>query len=263
MLTLAQPHLMPGVTWTILVEFQFYMVFPFLLLFWQRYGVRYLLGIIVAAFVCRVGIWASKGTVQDLGYFTIFGRIDQFVLGMLFFTLYRSHPRIFSNRLLLPFACGVWCYFYHRFNVRGGFYHRTSYPTPSSVWIYLPTLEGAFYGLMTAAWLSYPVRLPARIDKSLAWLGKLSFSFYLNHVLVLTICTKLTAKAGWSPKDFPTALLWCLIVALPAVTLVSVLTYHVIEYPFLAMRKRYLQPLEGNQAHAAPGAGAHLVKNAA
>ena len=68
--------------WTIAVEFQFYLIFPFLLRFVREGGLRYVAGFVVLAIVLR-GLGVVHGSnARDLSYFTIIGRIDQFLIGI-------------------------------------------------------------------------------------------------------------------------------------------------------------------------------------
>lgn len=66
-----------------LIEIQFYWVFPFLLLFTKRYGSLYLLGLLLLFLLLRGMVWVDKGTVKGLSYWTIFGRADQFIVGII------------------------------------------------------------------------------------------------------------------------------------------------------------------------------------
>ena len=43
-LSLLNRDAVPGAGWTIIVEVQFYVIFPFLLVFTRKYGIRYLVG---------------------------------------------------------------------------------------------------------------------------------------------------------------------------------------------------------------------------
>jgi peptidoglycan/LPS O-acetylase OafA/YrhL len=136
------------VGWTIIVEFQFYVIFPFLLSFVDKYGIKYLFGLILLAVSLRWGGWYTQNTVQKLAYWTIFGRIDQFLMGMVGCELFFRYPRIIGRLPILLLLVAAWLVLCHRFNATGGFYDNPAYPSPSSIWIYLPTLEGAFYALI-------------------------------------------------------------------------------------------------------------------
>lgn len=238
---------MPGVGWTILVEFQFYLLFPFLLRSYRRDGLRFLLGVLAVGLVSRLLVYEGTRFVQHVSHYSLFGRIDQFVLGMLAAEAYRRWPGVFRSRLLFAAAVVGWLLFYHQFNRWGGFEQ-----PGQRLWVILPTLEGLAYAVWTACWLSCPVTLPAWLDDALAWMGKLSFSFYLNHLLVLQACLTVCRRYDLVPATFGTALLFTLVFVLPALTLVSALTFYVIERPFLSMRRSYLAGPEADApaAHA-------------
>jgi peptidoglycan/LPS O-acetylase OafA/YrhL len=233
----------PGVGWTVIVEFQFYMLFPFLLVFAQKMGVRYLLGLVAMAIAIRWGIWFTRGTVQDLAYSTIFGRIDQFLFGMMAFDIGRRFPAAFKSPFVLLAAVALWSYLYYRFDVMGGYFDNHGYPSPWSVWVYLPTLEGFFYGLITVAYMGTIRLLPKTIDKGLAWLGMLSYSLYLNHPWAIDISMKLLKPMGVDMTNYWTAIAIGMATVLPVLIIMSIGTYYLVEKPFLSLRSSYLKPM--------------------
>lgn len=239
-LALLNQDAVPGAGWTIIVEFQFYVIFPFLLSFVGRYGIRYLAGLILLAGLLRWGVWYTQDTVQKLAYWTIFGRIDQFLMGMVGCELFFRYPRQIGRLPILLLLVTVWLVVFHRFNALGGFYNHTTYPSTSSIWVYLPTLEGGFYALISASYLALDRVIPKILDRLLSWLGTLSFSFYLNHQFVIAVCLKLCIAAGWNVAGFGQGLFFCFLVVLPCVIAVSAVTYGIIERPFLLLRRTYV-----------------------
>lgn len=233
----------PGVGWTVIVEFQFYLLFPFLLIFSRKMGLRYLVGLILLAVAIRWCIWFTLGTVQDLAYSTIFGRIDQFLLGMLACAALRKFPTYFKSPLVLLALVALWSFLYHRFDVLGGYFDNHGFPSQASVWVYLPTLEGLFYGLITAAYLGTVQLLPRVLDKAIAWLGMLSYSLYLNHPWAIEVAMKILKRFNVDMTDFWTALILGMATVLPILIVMSVGTYYLIEKPFLSLRTRYLKPV--------------------
>lgn len=141
----------PGIGWIVIVEFQFYLLFPFLLLFSQKMGVRYLVGLVLMALAIRWCIWYKRDTVQDLACSTIFGRIDQFLLGMLACEALRKFSQYFKSPLVLASLIVAWSFINHRFDTFGGYLDNHEFPSQSTVWVYLPTLDGVFYVMITAA----------------------------------------------------------------------------------------------------------------
>jgi peptidoglycan/LPS O-acetylase OafA/YrhL len=237
--TLPEVNTVLGGGWTIVVEFQFYLIFPFLLAFTRRYGLRYLCGLLALAIALRAGVWYARDSVQMLAYWTMFGRIDQFLLGMIGCEVFFRHPRLFRSRIALAGLIAVWALLMHRFNELGGFYNHSGYPSTSSIWVYFTTLEGFFYSSIAAFYLGIESRMPAALDKFFAWLGTLSFSFYLNHGIVIEIAYKISIAMGFTIIGFWRGLAFALIACIPLVTVVSAATYYLIEKPFLSLRRNY------------------------
>jgi peptidoglycan/LPS O-acetylase OafA/YrhL len=229
----------PGVGWTIVIEFQFYVLFPFLLAFTAKYGLKYLCGLIVLAVLFRWGVWYRQESTQMLSYWTIFGRIDQFIFGMIGCELFFRKLHWFRRPYILICMTLIWVWLYHRFNSLGGFYEIGGYPSKSPIWIILPSLEGFFYALITASYLGWGVKLPVFVDKSVAWLGSLSFSLYLNHFYLIEILHKLIADQGWIYSGPSSAVAFALLIVLPPLVVVSAATYYLIELPFLSFRRNY------------------------
>ncbi len=73
-----------GPIWTIAVEFQFYLIFPFLATFMSKDGVKTILGMIVAMILIKTSlvIFNGPGIYYRL-YHSIIGRLDQLLIGMI------------------------------------------------------------------------------------------------------------------------------------------------------------------------------------
>ena len=210
----------PGPGWTIAIEFQFYLLFPLLIVFVERYGLRYLFGLIGVALVLRTLFYLRSDDVRYLAYATAFGRVDQFVLGIVAFHVHRS-GKVPRSPLLLVGATAAWLVLYHQFNRLGGYYHLSS----RALWIVLPTLEGVFYALITVAYLNAAFRIPAAVDRTAAWLGMISYSIYLNHWEVTQVCWR-WASLLRIPLDTPLrVMVAAFAVELPLVIAISAATY--------------------------------------
>lgn len=233
----------PGVGWTVVVELQFYLIFPFLLMFCRRQGLRYLVHLLMLALCFRVLLWLQADTVQHMAYWTLFGRIDQFLLGMLAARL-ATHARLGGPMVSVGlFLAGLMVVVVamHGLNLLGGFYGGAAgYPSHSAYWIVLPTLEGLGYALLVLGYLGLPVVLPPRIDGALAAMGAASYSIYWSHMLVIEVAWGLLARTGVEGGGFAAALAWGGLVVFPVCVLLSMASYALIERPFLALRKPYL-----------------------
>jgi len=219
--------------WTIAVEFQFYLLFPFLALFLHRFGVKYIALLIIMAIVIKLGIVSIKAGQYQYGnlYGTITGRIDQFLVGMVLAVFYN---RIDSNRFtaskifklsLLPVATIA---------LTAYFMADKSYMFKSVLGF---TFEAVLWGMFVIGYLILPFKFNNIVDKVLMSLGSISFSMYLLHMPIWYALrgAKLT---DYFAKDYITA---SLLMIIPTVIAVSYLSYNAIEKPFLSMRVKYLR----------------------
>jgi peptidoglycan/LPS O-acetylase OafA/YrhL len=87
--------------WTLAVEFQFYLAFPFLHRFMEREGIGWALALIATAMMLRAaGAVVGSSNIQELSYTHIIGRIDQFLLGMIAARVYHRY-----KDAALPWGC--------------------------------------------------------------------------------------------------------------------------------------------------------------
>ena len=229
--------------WTIWVELQFYLLFPFLLLFARRYGSRYLWGVLGLLFVLRALVFAASGEVRYIAYETLFGRLDQFVVGMLLGRVWVAKDKAQSAQsihvLWLVPAFLLVLAVLHAFSMNVGY---TELKSP--LWVVWPLLEGAMWGAFVWAYLHVrwpgPVRLKTSIDKGLAAFGTVSFSTYVFHNLVLAAYNNYAGIVHFTGLERFDIILTGLLVVLPLVLLMSAITYALIEKPFLSLRNNYL-----------------------
>jgi peptidoglycan/LPS O-acetylase OafA/YrhL len=71
------------ILWTIPVEFAFYAIFPCLNAATNRFGYKFLLGLLAAAIAYRIYRVLGGANPRDISYFSFVGRIDQFLIGLL------------------------------------------------------------------------------------------------------------------------------------------------------------------------------------
>jgi len=223
--------------WTIWVEFQFYLLFPFLHSFVNRYGTRYLLGLIGLFILMRVLLFSITGSVRFVAYETIFGRMDQFLIGMVVARLYLRQRTICQNPLWLLAAGLLLVVAVHAFNRIDGF---TNFNHP--IWVIWTTCEGAFWGLFLIAYVNCRWSWPRPIEDWLARLGTISFSMYVMHNFVIAAVSPIVGVVGFSSKTALNVVLTGVTFALPAVVVVSAVTYFLIERPFLRYRRSYVRP---------------------
>jgi peptidoglycan/LPS O-acetylase OafA/YrhL len=228
-----QDHFPVGVWWTTAVELQFYLVFPFIVAFSRRLGMRYLVGLVAVFILIRVGIFCIKGNLYWPEYHSIIGRMDQFLIGMAAAQWHhgrrrladRAAPWLFVAALVsLPVFCATY---------------------RDAEWfeaILSFTVEGLIFAALIVGYQALPVRIPAALDRLLSRGGELTFSMYLLHPTVLAALMTKIGFVAPTPYFSVNVALYLLLVLLPPVLLVSKLTFECIEKPFLSLRVRYFAP---------------------
>jgi len=222
--------------WTIIIEWQFYLIFPFLLTFLNQKGVKFLAGFILVFFLMRFLSLCQGGYVLGLSYFSIIGRMDQFIIGMACGVYYKKHfrPRLKLDLLFILSIIFVLSLLY-TYNLQGGWPKLRA-----SLRIIWPVLEGAGWGLFLITYLSASRYLPKFLSKIFAKIGTISYSIYLIHYVIVNSMVKrqwLIIVPDMNPVGI--ALLNTIIIVIPVVLLISTITYQYIEKPFLNLRVIY------------------------
>lgn len=227
---------LPNGGWSLTVEFHFYLVLPLLLALGRRHWLLPL-AVVAVAVVLRAALYAANGEVQSLAFWTLVGRIDQFVLGMAAFSARRfvAGRHALAIGVLLAFAAlYAW-----GFDARGGF-HAGGQPSPEPLWIVLPTLEGFAYAI-GIAW--YDQSFQPRNTGASAFIGRIgqySYSIYLLHFFFVFEMVRFVYVQIMPLRDFHAACAWAAVGFLLMVPL-GHLSYRYIESPFLCLRRPYVR----------------------
>ncbi|MGH8854466.1 MAG: acyltransferase family protein [Telluria sp.] len=225
-----------GAAWTISLEFLFYMVFPFLARFTMERGIVYLGGWLVLLAFFKVAAYTVNPNSTLMYFSTWVGRFDQFLIGMAAAMLYarwraplaRFAPLLLVAAVALVMWDTAWMHRVAPFGV-----------TPKSgFWVLWSMLESAGWAALIVAWVSFQPRLPGVVERALSQGGKVSFSFYLLHMGLLHIfATRIGVVAPTGTPWLDAAIM--LTVAYGATWALSTLSFHIIEEPFLRMRRSY------------------------
>jgi peptidoglycan/LPS O-acetylase OafA/YrhL len=221
--------------WAIAIEFQFYLVFPFLHRFMERDGLPWVIASVALLFVLRWLAAVDSLNPRDVSYWHLLGRLDQFLIGMLTARLFRRWerlpigwglPSMLAFTLMLGLLVG--------FNQLGGY--------PLNAWwkIFWPCIEALGWASVLLTYTLFAKRVPAFLSKPLAALGTISYSIYLLHFICVM---ELPRWFPFVPGAHPNVAsqLYTLKVVLPALLPFAALTYYVVERPFLNMRVSYLR----------------------
>lgn len=241
----------PNGGWSIAVELHFYLLLP-VLLYVARRSSWGLLGLLMVPLGWRCGYYLLNGEVHSLAYWTIFGRLDQFILGILLF----KHRELMRGRNLV--AAGValaFLAFWYLFDAAGGFFMNPSYPSPSPVWVVLTLVEGLAYATLIAWYDCSFTYSDSRRSRFIALIGTYSYSLYLLHfffvfqmpVLINQYVVVLSNRYLLLAFAVP-----CFLALVP----LSWLSYRYIEAPCLRYRVRYVRDRSTTQTPAAPSRSA-------
>ncbi|WP_109078720.1 acyltransferase family protein [Aggregatibacter kilianii] len=225
-----------GPIWTIAVEFQFYLLFPILILFFSKYGIRYLMLVILFMLFLRwiVSSLTDYNIYYNL-YHTIIGRLDQFIVGIVLGALYiRGTFDKLSN---------VACLFLIFFSILTLSLLFISIESNHSIFmssVLSFPLEALGWGIIIIAYLKINIKIPysVTLDKTLAFLGGLSFSIYLFHLPVGFFANNVLGLS--EPSSISQSMLFTL-VRLPIILIFSIITYYAIEKPFMELRVKYFK----------------------
>ena len=235
--TVARGALLPSLPnggWSITVECHFYVILP-LLLWLMRKSKLLPLVVIFAALALRAWLFMRRGEIQIFAYWTILGRIDQFVLGMLLcqFRAWFAHRHLLVAAVLVSFAL-----FYWRFDAGGGFWQSPVYPSPSPLWIFMPLIEGLTYAVTIAWYETSFTPATTGVSRFIGRIGEFSYSIYLLHDFFVAALALFIHRHVSALNNFYWACGWALAAFLPTV-LAGYLSFRFLESPFLKLRKRY------------------------
>ncbi|HEY5742211.1 MAG TPA: acyltransferase [Terrimicrobiaceae bacterium] len=241
--------ILPNGGWSIAVEGHYYLILPLFL--WMLKKSKLLpLALVFAAIALRCFLYQQRGEIQSLAYWTIVGRIDQFTLGMLVF----QFRAFFAKRHAMAIATiTAFMAIYWLFDFRGGFAQMPSYPSPSSFWIILPTIEAIAYAV-GIAWYDNSFSIPnTGVSKFIARIGQYSYSIYLLHFFVAFYAARFVDERIMDISNFYLACLWSMVFFL-LMMLPGYVSFRFIEAPFLKLRRRYIAVRPGSQETYYPAA---------
>lgn len=226
-----------GAAWTISIEFTFYFVFPFLAHFAKQKGPVYLMQAILLMFVVRLVTYAVSDQPTQIFYWTLVGRFDQFLIGMLTAQLCRRisfTPRL-SRSILAVATAAIFTLVWFQGRNAGLLRPQPRQP----FWIVWGVVEAAGWAAFIVGYSNTRIAWPTLLAKWLQRGGELSYSLYLTHMIAITLLLHYVGPLATGYGN-PVLFLGNGVLALVLTWMVSSLTFRVIEQPFLSMRRRYV-----------------------
>lgn len=212
--------------WSVAVELQFYLLLPALLFAFRRRPAS-ALAIVGLAAAARWAVFAIGADLQFFAYYSLLGRIDQFVFGIFAWRL--AQGRAVPLRLFV-LGFGGFLVALHGFNLAGGLAGTATSP----LWIWWPSVEGLGYALLIAWYDGGRWSLP----RPFAFVGKVSYSMYILHFLFVGRLADFAFHQLGARGFYPMLLL-----AIPAFALllpIAWLGWRCIEMPVMKLRRPYL-----------------------
>ena len=236
--SLLSKSLLTGAAWTIGVEFTFYLVFPFLAQFTLRLGWRFIAKAVLFILFLRLVVFLHDHD-PNIFYSSVLGRFDQFLIGMLSaYVLNRCNalrPKLQSPILFVLSLALLYFMLFIQARLVSISLPKPPIPALSIIW---PVVEGSVFAFLIVSYTSTrwrPNRIVARI---FCFGGKISYSFYLLHVMCLSSAIILFGIPNWTGYLVFDSLIYG--VLLFAVTIAfAALSYSTIEEPFLKLRTKY------------------------
>ena len=214
--------------WSVSIEEQFYITFPFLIMFLGVKRLKLLVVIfIVLAIISRIML-----AVNGAGYVAVwcnsFARLDPIAGGILLALLLRSGHlkpiRNFFLRFLVgTFSVGLIIFSAMSFNFFGY----------QSIFSYSIVALGSTLLIWSVI---NPNKLKSKYYEPLIYLGRISYGLYVVHMLSLTLADYVIDYIGVSSSLW---VIWRLLMSTIISIIIASISYSLIKKPFLKLKKRF------------------------
>ena len=243
--------------WAVTIEFQCYLLFPFATRLANAAGLKVIIALIVFTVALRFGVYwiQGGGSQRDLSYASIFGRFDQFLIGMLIARLHASGRLSFLNAWYLTASAALVLLSMTLFNYAGGL------PGDGYWKLLWPTYEAAMWAFVIVAYLHTPLNPMLFMSKLAAKIGEISYSSYLWHFAIITAVVNLGWHIAFTGLPHIDAILTTACIVLPCTLVVAIISYQLIELPFLRLRPKYVLPKIGAEAVSTNVANVSLAQS--
>lgn len=216
-----------SITWSIGIEEQFYIIFPFIVFFAKRSWLPWILGLLI---VSAIGVrslfehWIPK-------YVLLPSRMDGLSIGFLiaYFNytgaLQTHKQKIISSLTIVLFCVLAACaYLYWRYTDLGSSKH---------------TFFAIAFGILVVYALALPKTWFGAIlrNRALVWVGTISYSLYLFHYMILGLVHHFTGQTGIGIADFQDVIFS--IVAFALSLFISWTVFNLLEQPMVKIGKRF------------------------
>ncbi len=213
-------------SWSVSAEFISYVLFGLVYLFFFNKKKLYIL--IIAVLCVAVYVIKEQFIASNYTWFFLRGIIG-FNIGCVVYWIYNKKFSVKNNlELTLPFLIALVFYFFHNyeFSFKG---------------LLNLIFKPLFFGFVILVLLKTNYYISKFLEsKLLKFLGKISYSIYLNHILLLLALPRITFNFFGLPQSFCTELL-VLSLTIIFVVLYSTITFKYVESAFGGALKKQLK----------------------
>lgn len=226
---------LPNGGWSVTVELHFYIILPLLIAISIKEK-KYLVFILIFAITLRLLIFIKTNSIQWLSYWTILGRIDQFLLGILSWHL---RNKLINQHLRVVLIITAFMIAYWLFNKSGGFYSPPNSNSSELKWIILPTIEGIAYGSFISWYDNSFHKMESQALLIASKFGEYSYPIYLSHFFFVFEMANFIHKNIMDISNLYIAMIWSLL-SFTLMIIPGYALHKIIERPALKYRKIYL-----------------------
>lgn len=214
--------------WSIGVEEQFYLFWPWLVKFTRGKNMRLLItavGVCVVWLICKWGIYVTQGTTTVYRFFAV-TRFDCMMLGavgaILYFMKKELFLRVFQNRVL-----GLLCFLLLLFSQPWA----ELIPAPIR-----PQVIATLSLVCIVSQLGHPI---INLENNVCdFVGKISYGIYVIHPLLIYLLSMLYRNATIQlPRGLSIVLIYFVVTAVTIV--VAWISYRFFESPFLRLKNKF------------------------